>query len=104
MAASLVFQAIEDYLEFNPYCGYVPPDGYYLAGIPDDLNDLFQNAYDFGARIHSNSWGANAAGVYTADSANTDDFIGDNPNMTVTFSAGNRVLTTTTMGSWTRIR
>ncbi|MDL5502741.1 MAG: S8 family serine peptidase, partial [Candidatus Methanoperedens sp.] len=42
--ASLVFQAAED-------------SNGYLTGFPSDLNDLFQQAYNQGARIHSNSWG-----------------------------------------------
>ncbi len=44
------------------------PDGYYLVGIPTDLRTLFQQAYNAGARVHSNSWGSDAAGQYTADS------------------------------------
>jgi hypothetical protein len=39
--------------------------------------------------VHSNSWGSDAAGAYTADSANTDDFIWNHRDMTITFSAGN---------------
>lgn len=82
-AASLVFQAVEDYA----VCLF--GNGYYLLGIPADLHSLYQQAYDAGARIHSNSWGSNANGDYTQDSADTDDFIWDNPDMTITFSAGN---------------
>ncbi|QCO00104.1 hypothetical protein D3093_33140 (plasmid) [Azospirillum argentinense] len=29
-----------------------------LSGVPVDLNKLFQEAYDVGARIHNNSWGS----------------------------------------------
>ena len=60
------------------------PDGYYLIGIPDDLRDLFQQAYNVGARVHSNSWGGDANGDYTLDSADTDDFVWDNPDMAIT--------------------
>lgn len=42
--AQLVFQAVESTRDS-------------LSGIPSDLNILFQQAYDQGARIHSNSWG-----------------------------------------------
>ena len=42
--AQLVFQAAESTRDS-------------LSGIPSDLNILFQQAYDQGARIHSNSWG-----------------------------------------------
>ncbi len=86
--ANLVFQAIEDYIETEVFCAS-SPDGYYLTGLPADLHDLFQQAYDDGARIHSNSWGSDVNGDYTQDSADTDDFIWNNPLMTITFSAGN---------------
>ena len=89
-AANLIFQAVEDYLDIYGICtDPTTPDGYYLIGLPDDLHDLYQQAYDNGARIHTNSWGSDVFGVYTLDSVNTDDFIWDNPDMTITFSAGN---------------
>lgn len=87
-AARLVFQAVENYVDFRQFCA-VNPDGYYLIGIPTDLRTLFQQAYNAGARIHANSWGSNAAGDYTADSAYADSFIWSNRDMTITFSAGN---------------
>ncbi len=87
-AAGLVFQAVEEYLDTFAFCAG-SPDGYYLVGIPDDLRDLYQQAYNAGARIHSNSWGSSVAGDYTLDSANTDDFVWNNRDMAITFSAGN---------------
>ncbi len=91
-AANLVFQATENWATIKKYCqrlGGWPANGYFLTGLPDDLHSLYQQAYNDGARIHSNSWGSSLAGEYTIDSANTDDFIWDNPDMTITFSAGN---------------
>ena len=88
-AAHLIFQAVEDFADMIGICAVQYPDGYYLIGLPEDLRPLFQQAYDGGARIHSNSWGSDAQGDYTLDSANTDDFIWDHPDMTITFSAGN---------------
>jgi PKD repeat protein len=88
-AASLVFQATEDYTQFEGICSLLYEDGYYLLGLPDDLQDLLQAAYDQGARIHSDSWGSDAAGDYTADSASVDDFMWDNPDFLMTTSAGN---------------
>jgi serine protease AprX len=88
-AANLVFQAIEDYADMIGICALVLPDGYYLLGLPTDIRDLFQQAYTAGARIHSNSWGTALTGVYTTQSANTDDFVWNHPEMTITFSAGN---------------
>lgn len=60
-----------------------------LGGIPTDLNTLFQQAYADGARVHSNSWGTSSAGVYDADAQDIDEFVWNNPDMVVTFSAGN---------------
>ena len=87
-AASLVFQATEDYAEFRGSCAS-NPDGYYLLGLPDDLGDLLQQAYDVGARIHSDSWGSDAAGDYTVDAAQVDDFMWLNQDFLMTTSAGN---------------
>ncbi len=90
-AAHLVFQAIENWANITSVCKafYGYQNGYYLTGLPSDLHQLFQQAYTAGARVHSNSWGSDAAGAYTADSANTDDFIWNHRDLTITFSAGN---------------
>ncbi len=91
-AANLVFQATENFVAVSRMCqriGGYPPTGYFLTGLPDDLHDLYGQAYGEGARVHSNSWGSSQAGVYTVDSANTDDFVWENPDMMITFSAGN---------------
>jgi serine protease AprX len=88
-AAHLVFQAVENYADMIGLCSLYYPDGYYLTGIPADLNMLYQQAYNDGARIHSNSWGSAAAGDYTLDSANSDQFMWTHPDMLITFSAGN---------------
>lgn len=90
-AARLVFQAVENYVDFSRICenyyGYV--DGYYLIGLPDNLRDLFQQAYNAGARVHSNSWGSDVNGEYTDDAVATDDFMWTHPDFLVTTSAGN---------------
>ncbi len=96
-AASLVFQSVEDYIDTIGFCG-ATPDGYYLVGLPDPLGNLYLPAYNAGARIHSNSWGSNAAGDYTADSAATDQFIWNNPDMLISFSAGNSGVDTNNNG------
>jgi subtilisin family serine protease len=89
--AALVFQAVENYATISWLCQllYGYPDGYYLTGIPADVRQLFQQAYDAGARVHSNSWGSDVAGQYTADSANADQFVWSHRDLAVTFSAGN---------------
>ncbi len=51
-AASLVFQATENYATITPICTVLNPglvNGYYLTGIPDDLRTHFQQAYTDGA-------------------------------------------------------
>jgi subtilisin family serine protease len=88
-AARFVGQAVENFVDFSGLCAAQYADGYYLMGIPDDLNTLFGGAYTAGARIHSNSWGSAAAGDYTLDSGNADKFVWTNKDMAITFSAGN---------------
>jgi hypothetical protein len=75
--ASLVFQAVE-----NNSTGS-------LSGIPSDLNTLFSQARTAGARIHTNSWGSDAAGAYTSSSEDVDEFVWDHPDFTILFAAGN---------------
>ena len=88
--ATLTFQAVEQYVNFTAYCealGY--SDGYYLLGLPDDLNTLFQQAYNWGSRVHSNSWGASVAGQYNSNAQEVDQFLWGHPDMIILFSAGN---------------
>jgi hypothetical protein len=59
---------------------------------PSNISLLFQQGYDNGARIHTNSWGSTPAGGYgdyDTWSRYVDEFIWQNPNMTILFSAGN---------------
>ncbi len=60
-----------------------------LPGIPSDLSQLFQPAYDAGARIHTNSWGTAGAGSYDSESVSVDQFMWDNKNFLVLYAAGN---------------
>ncbi|WP_432783371.1 S8 family serine peptidase [Pseudomonas corrugata] len=60
-----------------------------FSGIPVDLNDLFQEAYDKGVRIHNNSWGALAAGLYTIDAYEVDQFVHEHPDFLIVIAAGN---------------
>jgi serine protease AprX len=59
-----------------------------LGGLPSDLKDLFSQAYNAGARIHTNSWGAAVNGAYTTDSRQVDEYVWNN-DMTLLFAAGN---------------
>lgn len=85
-AAHLVFQSILD-------------AGGGLGGLPTDLNDLFQQAYNDGARIHTNSWGAPVYGEYTTSSVHVDQFVRNNRDMIILFSAGNEGPTLGSVGA-----
>jgi PGF-pre-PGF domain-containing protein len=76
--ATLVFQAVQD------------SDGS-LGGIDNmaDISVFFQDAYELGARIHTNSWGMSTYGAYTIESQQVDQFMWDHPDMLILFSAGN---------------
>jgi Subtilase family len=58
-----------------------------------DLKPLFQQAYDQGARIHTNSWGDNEEAAvqndYTAASQDVDQFQWDHKDDLIFFAAGN---------------
>lgn len=75
--ASLVMQSILD-------------AGGGLGGIPGDLNTLFQPAYDDGARVHANSWGAAVNGSYDSDAQEVDEFVWNHQDMVITYTAGNQ--------------
>jgi subtilisin family serine protease len=83
--ANLVFQAIQ---QFSDYANN-ERDRLTLTGVPGNFEDLFQEAYDDGARIHSNSWGRSSNGAYTVGSEEIDQFVWDHPDMLILFSAGN---------------
>jgi subtilisin family serine protease len=74
--AKIYFQGIAD-------------DSGYLTGLPTNLSQLFKQAYDGGARIHTNSWGSAVAGQYTSYSRDVDWFLYNYPDMIILFSAGN---------------
>jgi serine protease AprX len=60
-----------------------------FTGLPLNLGELFQQAYDLGARIHNNSWGADSEGLFTIDADEVDEFIHTHPDCLVLISAGN---------------
>ncbi len=88
-AAHLIFQAVENWVTFTGSCASSYSNGYYLMGLPTDEGTLFQQAYDAGARIHSNSWGSDTAGAYDADSVYVDTWTWSHKDSTVLFAAGN---------------
>jgi subtilisin family serine protease len=60
-----------------------------LGGLPLALGDLFEEAYQAGARVHNNSWGSATASLYTMNSSEVDEFIAKRRDMLVVISAGN---------------
>lgn len=94
--AQLVFQALEHKAEWNELgldwwknVKRQEPPSYYFLGIPDNLQDLFQEAYDQGARIHSNSWGEDQPEGYDQNSRALDQFIWEHKDFLVVAAAGN---------------
>jgi serine protease AprX len=87
--ARLVFQAVEEAMDWkNP--GFLTRYGrYLLAGLPDDLAQIFDDAWRRGVRVHTNSWGGGDPGVYDQQSRQVDQFVWDHPSMCILFSAGN---------------
>jgi hypothetical protein len=75
--ATLVFQALED-------------DNGDLSGIPDPVNSLFDQAYNAGARIHTDSWGSPEAGSYTSTSEELDQYVWNRKDFLIIYAAGNQ--------------
>ncbi|HEU4408875.1 MAG TPA: S8 family serine peptidase [Polyangiaceae bacterium] len=76
--------------------GYAPDNCGDLPGIGCqvvDLNPIFQQAYDQGARIHTNSWGDNenaqVQNNYSAGSQDVDEFMWNHKDFLIVFAAGN---------------
>ena len=80
-------------------CGDLPGIGCPVV----DLQPLFQQAYDQGARLHTNSWGdrenASPQNTYTAATEDVDAFMFSHPDFLVFFAAGNSGPGTATVGS-----
>jgi len=60
----------------------------YLSTPTDLANQLFNWAYEAGARIHTNSWGT-SDNTYTSESKDIDEFIYNNQDMVILVAAGN---------------
>lgn len=69
-----------------------------LSGLDDPFN-MYLQALAGGARLHSNSYGADTAGAYSSDDSIADRFLFDHEEMSVFFSAGNAGSGTNTIGS-----
>ena len=57
-----------------------------LGGIPRNLGTLFQQAYDEGAKVHSNSWGdVMPAQPYEQNAKEIDQFVASHPDFVICF-------------------
>lgn len=67
------------------------PDNSTGLSVPNDLvSGVFIDAFNDGARIHSNSWGSNNnLGKYTAFAEDVDDFVFNHRDMLIVVAAGN---------------
>jgi serine protease AprX len=65
-----------------------PPPAVGLYGLPHDLTTLFQPAYAAGARIHTNSWGADT-NTYDSKAHDVDQFMATHRDALILFAAGN---------------
>ncbi|MCB1035034.1 MAG: S8 family serine peptidase, partial [Acidobacteria bacterium] len=68
-----------------------------------DLNPIFQQAYDQGARIHTNSWGDrenfSPQNIYSAGSEDSDEFMWSHKDFLLLYAAGNSGPGNGTVGS-----
>ena len=87
--ARLVFQAVEQALDWKNPAHLERYGRFLLAGIPADIATLFRDAHLKGARIHSNSWGGGEPGAYDSQSRQLDQFVWDYPTMCILVAAGN---------------
>jgi hypothetical protein len=68
----------------------IGPTGFTRIPVAD-LTDLFEPPYrDDGARVHTNSWGAQTPSLpYDASATEIDDFVWNHPDLVICFAAGN---------------
>ena len=87
--AKLVFQAVEQEIQWKSPDDQREYGRYLLAGIPEDLSVLLADAYRKRARIHSNSWGGGDPGEYDEQCEQLDRFVWQRRTFCVLVAAGN---------------
>ncbi len=88
-AATLVVQAIEQWIAVAPGHPEIGASRYTLAGRPTDLRELLTQGYRSGARIHVLAWGSAAAGAYDNDSYEVDLYLREHRDAIICVAAGN---------------
>ncbi len=66
--------------------------------IPSDYSEIFNPAYEDGARLHSNSWGGQDSS-YTTDASAVDEFMWNNKDMLIFYANGNSGDSPSTVGT-----
>jgi len=87
--ARIVFQAVEQLMDWKDPDAARRNGRYALSGIPHDLTVLFRDAYARRARVHSNSWGGGDPGAYDSQCEQLDRFVFEHPDFVVVVAAGN---------------
>jgi len=87
--AKLYFQAVEQEMKWQNPAYYEQYGRYMLTGLPNDLTDLFSDAYQNKVRIHSNSWGGGEPGVYDSQCEQLDRFVWEHKDFCILFANGN---------------
>ncbi len=87
--AKLVFQAVEQETRWKRAADLKDFGRFGLWGIPNDLKDLFNDAYKAKARVHSNSWGGGQPGEYDEQCRQLDKYVWGKKDFCVLVAAGN---------------
>lgn len=69
-----------------------------MLSVPSDISVIYQDAYNDGARVHTNSWGS-TDNTYDAMATQTDTFMWDNKDFLILYAIGNSGPNAGTMGS-----
>jgi uncharacterized repeat protein (TIGR01451 family) len=80
------------------YAGVAPEASLIVQRGLGWLNPGLTDAYRYGARVHSNSWGS-SIDTYTVECQYSDQFVWDNPDMVITISAANSGPGVSTLGT-----
>ena len=87
--SELVFLALEQQVEVAPAFQSKLASGFYLAGRPLDLRELFRSGASHGATLHNISWGDATHGAYSDDCFETALYLREDPRAVVVCAAGN---------------
>ena len=88
-ASELVFLSLEQQVDVLPGVAARLPSGFYLAGRPVDLRDLYRAGAAHGATLHNISWGDATQGAYSDDCFETDLYLCEDPLAVIVCAAGN---------------